>query len=108
MRRGDIWWAELPGPWGRRPVVLLSRDRGYPVLTWIAVAPVTTRIRNIASEVVLNPDDDGVPRACVVNLDGIQSIRQSWLSDYVVRLSSPRMREIDEAIVYALGIGSRA
>ena len=107
VRRGEVWWAELPAPWKRRPVVLIARDEAYQVLTWIAVAPVTTRIRNISSEVVLNPDEDGVPRVCAANLDGIQSIRREWLTGYVARLSASRMREIDEAAAFALGLGSR-
>ena len=105
MRRGEVWWAELPEPWGRRPVVLLARDEAYEVLTWVAVAPVTTRIRDMISEVVLDPDADGVPRVCAVNLDVIQAIRREWLTDFITRLAPLRMREIDEAIVFALGLG---
>jgi mRNA interferase MazF len=53
MRRGEIWWAELEPPAGRRPVVLLSRDEAYKIRSLIIVAPITARIRRIASEVPL-------------------------------------------------------
>jgi len=51
VRRGEVWWAELPTPAGRRPVVLLSRDEAYPIRNLVTVAPVTTRIRDIPTEV---------------------------------------------------------
>lgn len=105
MRRGEIWWADLPEPWGRRPVVLLARHSAYQILSWISVAPVTRRIRDLASEVVLDPEVDGVATVSVVNLDGIQTIRREWLTGYVTRLSAERMGEIDQAILFALGIG---
>ncbi|RPJ34838.1 MAG: type II toxin-antitoxin system PemK/MazF family toxin [Planctomycetaceae bacterium] len=53
MRRGEVWWADLPPPTGRRPVVLLSRDDAYAVRALVTVAPVTTRIRSIPAEVPL-------------------------------------------------------
>ncbi|MCJ7654886.1 MAG: type II toxin-antitoxin system PemK/MazF family toxin, partial [Dehalococcoidia bacterium] len=64
MKRGEIWWAELESPTGRRPVVLLSRDEAYSVRSLVIVAPVTTRIRHVPSEVPLVADD-GVPHDCV-------------------------------------------
>ena len=53
MRRGEIWWAELTPPAGRRPVLLLSRNEAYAVRELVTVAPVTTRMRHIPSEVPL-------------------------------------------------------
>lgn len=64
MRRGDIWWAELPPPTGRRPVVLLSRDEAYAIRALVTVAPVTTRIRQIPAEVPLGPEDGLPPAVC--------------------------------------------
>jgi hypothetical protein len=68
MKRGEVWWADLPPPTGRRPVVLLSRDEAYAVRALVTVASVTTRIRSIPAEVPLGPED-GLPRDCVANLD---------------------------------------
>ena len=78
MQRGDVWWANLPPPSGRRPVVLLSRDEAYAARALVTVAPVTTRIRNIPVEVILGPQD-GLPRRCVVNLDTITTISKANL-----------------------------
>lgn len=51
MKRGEVWWADLPPPAGRRPVVLLSRDEAYAIRALVIVAPVTTRVRSIPAEV---------------------------------------------------------
>src|SRR5262249_20021588 len=64
MRRGELWWADLPAPAGRRPVVLLSRDEAYLVRRLVTVAPITTRVRRIPTEVALGPDA-GLPKAGV-------------------------------------------
>jgi len=103
MRRGEIWWAELEPPAGRRPVVLLSRDEAYTVRSLIIVAPITTRIRHIASEVPLGTDD-GMPRDCVANLDTITTIPKDCLSDRLTSLSPQKLREVETAIHFALGL----
>jgi len=71
MRQGDVWWAELPAPSGRRPVVLLTRNEAYAFRELVTVAPVTTHIRRIPTEVALGKD--GLPRQCVASLDTIAS-----------------------------------
>ena len=68
MKRGEAWWAELPSPIGKRPVLLLSRNEAYVVRNAVTVAEITTTIRGIPVEVVLGPQD-GLPKKCVVNLD---------------------------------------
>ena len=78
MRRGEVWWAELTPPVGRRPVLLLSRNEAYEVRELVTVAPLTTRIRHIPSEVPLLPED-GLPRECAVNLDTITTIAKKSL-----------------------------
>ena len=103
MRRGEIWWAELEPPTGRRPVVLLSRDEAYSVRSLIIVAPVTTRIRHIASEVPLGPAD-GMPQECVANLDTITTIPKDCLQDRIATLSDKKLREVEAAIRFALGM----
>ena len=104
MRRGEIWWAELEPPAGRRPVVLLSRNEAYNVRSLIIVAPVTTRIRHIPSEVPLGVDD-GMPQDCVANLDTITTIPKDCLQSRLSVLSTKKLKEIETAIHFALGIG---
>ena len=103
MRRGEIWWADLPLPLGRRPVVLLSRDEAYAVRNAITVAEVTTRIRDIPVEVVLGPEE-GLPKKCVVNLDTIVTIRKELLIERITMLRSEKVEQIDAAIKFALSI----
>ena len=104
MRRGEIWWAELEPPAGRRPVVLLSRDEAYVVRSLIIVAPITTHIRHIPSEVPLGADD-GMPQNCVANLDTITTIPKDCLSNRLAALSPQKMKEVEAAIHFALGMG---
>lgn len=103
MRRGEIWWAELEPPAGRRPVVLLSRDEAYVVRSLVIVAPITTRIRHIPSEVPLGADD-GMPQNCVANLDAMTTIPKDCLRNRLVVLSPQKMKEVEAAIHFALGM----
>jgi len=99
--RGEIWWCELPQI-NRRPVVVLSRDAAIPRLRRALVAPCTTTIRGLASEVVLEPGDDPVPRRCVANLDAVESVSIGVLVDRIGRLSDERMREMCRALEVAV------
>jgi mRNA interferase MazF len=83
---------------------LLARDEAYAMLTWVMVAPLTTTIRDIPTAVALEPRVDGVPQSCVVNLDSIQTIRKTWLDTPIARLSADRMRAVDRATHFALGL----
>ncbi len=103
MRRGEIWWAELTPPAGRRPVLLLSRNEAYAVRELVTVVPVTTRIRHIPSEVPLGPED-GLPRPCVVNLDSITTIAKRSLQERLVLLSSEKLKAVEAALHFALGL----
>lgn len=103
MKRCEVWWADLPPPAGRRPVVLLSRDEAYAVRNQATVAPVTSRIRNIPVEVELGAED-GLSKRCVVNLDSIVTIPKSQLSSRVALLRPEKVRGIDAAIRFALGL----
>lgn len=104
MRRGELWWANLPEPWGRRPVLLLARNEAYDLLTWIMVAPLSTRVRRVPTLVYLEPRDDGVPQPSIINLDNILSVRKEWLDSLLVRLRAERMRAVDRAIHFALSL----
>jgi mRNA interferase MazF len=99
--RGEVWWCELPAI-GRRPVVVLSRDAAIPRLGRALVAPCTTRVRGLPSEVLLEPGDDPVPRPSAVNLDSLESVSLGVLVDRLGRLSDDRMRQVCTALAVAV------
>jgi len=103
MKRGEIWWAELEPPAGRRPVLLLSRDEAYSVRELVTVAPVTTRMRNIPSEVPLGLED-GLPKPCVANLDTITTIAKVSLRERIVTHSVEKQKAVEAALHFALGM----
>jgi mRNA interferase MazF len=83
--------------------VLLSRDAAYAVRALITVAPVTTRIRGIPTEVRLGPEV-GLPRRCVVNLDSISTIPKSALRNRIAGLPAEKVRAVEASIRFALGL----
>ena len=99
--RGEVWWCELPEI-SRRPVVILTRDAAIPRLRRALVAPCTTNVRGLPSEVVLEPGDDPVPRRSAVNLDSVESVSVGVLVERVGRLSDDRIQEICAALAIAV------
>lgn len=100
--RGELWWCEPPNI-GRRPVVVISRDAAIPRLGRALVAPCTTRVRGLASEVALEPGDDPVPTRCVASLDSVESVSLGLLVERLGRLSDERMRDVCAALEVAVG-----
>jgi mRNA interferase MazF len=103
VRRGEIWWAALEPPAGKRPVLLLSRNEAYTIRSLVLVAPVTTRVRGIPSEVPLGTDD-GMPQDCVANLDTITTIPKDCLQSCITALGAGKLSEVEAAIHFALGL----
>jgi mRNA interferase MazF len=103
--RGEIWWCELPLV-GRRPVVVLSRSVAIPRLRRAVVAPCTTTIRGLPSEVVLEPGEDPVPRLSAVNLDSVESVSVGVLVERLGALSGSRMEQVCAALAVATDCGS--
>ncbi len=99
--RGEVWWCELADV-GRRPVVVLSRDSAIPRLRRALVAPCTTTIRGIPSEVALDPAEDPIPRRSAVNLDSVASVSVGVLVKRLGRLSDDRMHQICDALAVAV------
>ena len=99
--RGEVWWCEPPDI-SRRPVVVLSRDSAIPRLRRALIAPCTTTVRGLPSEVVLEPSDDPVPKRSAVNLDSVESVSIGALIERLGRLSDDRMREICTALAVAV------
>ena len=103
MRRAEIWWAALPPPVGRRPVVLVSRDREIQVREAVTVALVTTVVRDIASEVPLGRQD-GLPKDCVINCDVLQTIPKLLIKERITTLSRQKQAKLDEALRFSLAL----
>ena len=103
MKRGEVWWVDMPEPAGRRPAVLLSRDAAYQVRAAITVAPVTRTVRTIPVEVILDRSD-GMPARCVVNLDDITTLPKVLIKERITALSPEKIKRVDEAIRFALDL----
>ena len=102
MKQYEIWWADLPPPAGRRPVLLLSRDAAYRYLNKYVVVEVTTTVRGIAQEVALGRAE-GLSRPCVANCDNLRTVGRSRLVKRAGRLAAPRHMEVKRALGHALG-----
>jgi mRNA interferase MazF len=109
MERGEIWWAATPPPSaggkaiGRRPVLLLSWDAGLGIRDRVTVAPVTTRIRGLDAEVLLDKAD-GMDEPSAVNCDIVATVLLSTLAERIGVLSDLKMRQVERALHVALGM----
>ena len=102
MKQFEIWWAELPKPAGRRPVLLLSRDDAYFYLNKFVVVEITTKIRNIPVEVFLGLRD-GMPKPCVANCDNLRTVGRQSLIGRISKLPTHRFAEVKRAVGHAFG-----
>lgn len=102
IARGDIRLYRFAPPDKKRPVVVLTRNSAIAYLSTVTVAPITSTIRDVPSEVVLN-EDDGMKAPCAVNLHNAITISQQRLGKRVAQLSSLRMHEICTALRFSLG-----
>ena len=103
MQRGEVWWANLLAPTGKRPVLVLSRDRAIQVREFVTVSQVTTVIRGLPVEVSLSRKE-GMPKECVINCDVISTIPKALLAEKICFLGSEKMKEVESAIKFALDI----
>ena len=102
MKRGEVRWYRFRAPDKRRPVVVLTRDAILEHLGEVTVAPITSTIRNIPTEVLLG-STDGMPRDCAVNLDHVQTVAKVRVGALITTLTPARMREVRSALLFALG-----
>ena len=102
MRRGEIRWYRFGRPDKKRPVLVLTRDSALEFLGEVTIAPITTTVREIPSEVVLTPAD-GLQRECAVNLDHVQTVARARVGGVIAILTADRMIEVRSALLFALG-----
>jgi mRNA interferase MazF len=103
MRRGEVRWYTFKEPDKRRPVLILTRNSAIGFLNALTVAPVTTTVRDIPSEVFLTAED-GLITDCAANMDNIQTVPKHNLGSLIAYLSSEKMEEVNGAIAFALGL----
>lgn len=99
--RGDVWWCESPDV-GGRPAVVLTRTATIARLRRTLVAYATTTIRNLPTEVTLEPGDDPVPVPCVLALDTPDMISVGWLTDRLGKLDEARMTQVCAALAISV------
>jgi mRNA interferase MazF len=102
IARGDIRLYQFAPPDKKRPVVILTRDSAIAYLSTVTVAPITSTIRGVPSEVVLS-EEDGMKAPCAVNMHNVVTVSQQRLGKRVARLGSLRMSEICAALRFSLG-----
>jgi mRNA interferase MazF len=102
LSRGQVRWYRFQAPDKRRPVVILTRDAVLEYFREVTIAPVTSTVRGLPSEVVLGAAD-GLPRDCAVNLDHVQTVSQNHIGALIATLRSDRMSEVRAALIFALG-----
>ena len=102
IARGDVRLYGFAAPDKKRPVVVLTRDSAISYLSTVSVAPITSTIRGVPSEVVLG-EEDGMKAACAVNLHNTITVSQDRLGKRVARLHGLRMKEICRALRFSLG-----
>jgi mRNA interferase MazF len=102
MNRGDVCWYTFNAPDKKTPVLVLTRESAISVLNSVTIAPITSTIRSIPTELLLT-EQDGVPHACAANFDNLQTVPKSNLGGRITRLTSRRMKEAAAAVSFALG-----
>ena len=101
MKRGEVWWADLPAPIGRRPVLIVTRSAVVPHRNQLVVAEITRTVRQIASEVPLSAAD-GMAKDCVVNCDVLLTVPKNRFLNQVTTLSPDRMSDVECSLKFAL------
>jgi mRNA interferase MazF len=102
MKRGEIRWYVFSRPDKKQPVVILTRDSALEFLGELTVAPITSTIRDIPSEVLLTKAD-GMPKDCAVNLDHLQTISKGKIGSLITTLSESKVRQMRASLLFALG-----
>ena len=103
MKRGQIRWYKFKAPDKKRPVLILTRDSILDYLGEVTVAPITTTVRDIPSEVFLSKQD-GMTKDCAINLDHIQTVSKGKIGPLITTLPADKLENVSEAIQFALNL----
>jgi len=105
VNRGDVCWYTFKTPDKKRPVLIMTRESAIPVLNTVTIAPITSTIRSIPTELVLT-EEDGLPATCAANFDNLQTVPKGNIGDRITRLTAKRLKEVATAVSFALGLDS--
>lgn len=103
MKRGEIRWYKFKKPDKKRPVLILTRNSVLEYLGEVTVAPITTMVRDIPSEVFLSKTE-GMPRDCAINCDHLQTVSKGKIGSLITSLQPSKMYDVGRAIRFALDI----
>jgi mRNA interferase MazF len=103
VNRGDVCWYNFKSPDKKRPVLVLTRNSAITVLNSVTIAPITSTIRSIPTELVLT-EEDGLPHTCAANFDNLQTVPKDQIGDRITQLSRRRMQEAAVAVSFALAL----
>jgi mRNA interferase MazF len=103
MKRGEIRWYKFKAPDKKRPVVILTRDSIMEYLGEVTVAPITSTVRDIPSEIFLTKQD-GMTKDCAINFDHIQTVSKGKIGSLITTLSEDKLERVREAIEFALDL----
>ncbi len=103
LKRGEIRWYRFKAPDKKRPILILTRNSALEFLGEVTVAPITSTVRDIPSEVFLT-EADGMEQSCAVNLDHVQTVSQGKIGSAITFLSETKMQEVKIALQFALNL----
>ncbi len=106
MRRGEIRWYKFSHPDKKRPVLILTRNSVLEYLNEVTIAPVTSTVRDIPSEVFLSKYEDGMPKDCAVNCDHLQTVSKAKIGSLIIKLPPQKMNEVNNAICFSLDLNT--
>jgi len=103
MKHGEIRWYKFTQPDKKRPVLILTRDSVLQYLGEVTIAPITSTVRDIPSEVFLSKAD-GIPLDCAVNCDHLQTVSKGKIGSLITSLPPVKMADVGRAIRFAIDI----
>ena len=103
MKSGEIRSYKFKSPDKKRPVLILTRDSVLEYLGEVTVAPITSTVRDIPSEVFLSKQD-GMTKDCAINLDHIQTVSKEKIGAFITKLSPGKLEKVRRAIQFALNL----
>jgi len=103
MKRGEIRWYKFKAPDKKRPVLILTRDSVLEYLGEVTMAPITSTVRNIPSEVFLS-QQDGMTKDCAINFDHIQTVSKGKIGSLITTLSTDKLEQVRKAIQFSMNL----